>query len=82
MSAPLIGQQWQEQLRALKPNWDNYSASAISEAAMDTVCRFAVVPCCDGGIQLEIHQDTFGIEIEIGADGKISGALVAREEPP
>ena len=80
MSAPLIGTKWAGRLLALKPNWDSYGAPRISRDAISTIEHFATVPCSDGGIQLEIHRNGFDIEIEVGPDGAIQGALVAREK--
>ena len=80
VSAPLIGTKWAGRLLALKPNWDSYGAPRISRDAISTIEHFATVPCSDGGIQLEIHRNGFDIEIEVGPDGAIQGALVAREK--
>jgi hypothetical protein len=58
-------------LRKLKPGWDSYGASAISEAAIKTAeallhpCQ--VVPCGDGGVQLEWADYT----VSIGPDGRL-----------
>jgi hypothetical protein len=82
MSAPIIGGRWQTELRALRPDWDNEQAPKIGEAAISTVERFATVPCFHGGIQLEIHQDGWDIEIEILVDGRIKSVLVTQEPKP
>jgi hypothetical protein len=73
--APLLSQDWIGQLSALKPNWDSYGGSPITEAALATVGSISVVPCSSGGIQLETHRDGFDIEIEIGPDGYIISAI-------
>lgn len=81
MSAPLLGSAWQIQLGNLKPDWDSYGAPAISKDAIATLEHFAVVPCSDGGIQLEVHRDGFNIEIEIAPDGTITQAIGVALEP-
>ena len=78
--APLLRHLWQERLRLLSPNWDNEGALPISDAAIWTVESFATVPTCHGGIQLEIHQDGYDVEIEIDHAGKIKSCLIARED--
>lgn len=84
MSAPTLGGDfplgtaWAQRLLALQAGWDSYGGRQISEKALLTVGQFAVVPCSGGGVQLEIHRDGLDIEIEIKADGTISGVLVGR----
>ncbi len=79
VSAPILLGYWRRQLRELQPGWDGYVAPAISESAISTVEHFATVPCSDGGIQIEIHQDGYDIEIVIAPDGSIASALVCHE---
>lgn len=60
-------------LRDLKPGWDSYDAEAIDERCIDKAFElwrqlsgeWQVVPCNDGGVQLEQHCDGFDIEITI-----------------
>lgn len=56
-------------LAALKPGWDSYGACAIApdaiRAARVMLSAPSVVPCSDGGVQLEWHRDGFDIEIRI-----------------
>jgi hypothetical protein len=69
-----------EALRSLQPNWDSYGAVAIRPEAIAKALDmkqglsgpWAVVPCSDGGIQLEQHAGGFDIEIVIRAYPTIS----------
>lgn len=79
MSATMLRDNWQEQLRALPENWDSYKAPPITELAIGTLESFAAVPCNDGGIQLEVHRDGYDIEVCISPAGKITGVLVCLE---
>ncbi len=63
----------------LNPDWDSYGACRIFMSAIATLEHFSVVPCHDGGIQLEIHRDGFDVEIEISPSGQIRSALVSAE---
>jgi len=81
VSAPLIGQDWQARLRALELGWDGYSGVAITRAAMATVEEIAVVPCSDGGLQLEFHRDGWDFEICIAPDGKVESVIVEALRP-
>lgn len=65
-------------VQSLEPGWDSYDAPVITGAALDAAKRFMamlresspfVVPCSDGGLQLEWHQDGFDVEIEITPEG-------------
>ena len=76
MSAPLLCEDCRGLLSALEPGWDSYRAVPITSEALATVGRIAVVPCGNGGVQLEIHRDGLDIEIEIGPDGRIQNVLV------
>jgi|KBSSwiStaDraftv2_1062776.scaffolds.fasta_scaffold29660_8 hypothetical protein len=77
MSAPLLGELWQDRLAALpfSLNWDG---AHIDQRAIKTVESIAVVPCSDGGLQLELHRDGLDIEFEINPDGTIGSVLVGR----
>lgn len=79
MSAPQIGEDWQNRLLALGVEKD-WEGSQITPEAISTVEQFCTVPCNDGGIQLEIHRDGFDIEINIGPGGRIEAALVCCEK--
>lgn len=79
MAAPTIGTNWDKILQDLKPDWDSYGGREITPEAIKTIKSFHTVPCSSGGIQLEIHQDHFDIEIEIGPDGKIKSTLTYHE---
>ena len=84
MSAPLLGGPWQASLLALQPGWDGddgHTCRSISPEAIATVERFAVVPCSNGGVQVEIHRDRFDIEIRIAPDGRVESAFVCAEAP-
>lgn len=62
-----------EMLRKLAPNWDSYGAPAIDERCIEKAFAiwrqlsgdWQVVPCTDGGVQLEQHRDGFDIEITV-----------------
>ena len=75
MGAPLIGQNWQDQLRKNDPPG---FGPPISEAAIQTVESFVVVPCASGGVQVEVHRDGFDIEICVDGGGVIESVLVCR----
>jgi hypothetical protein len=63
----------------LPPGWDSYDGAPTSQAAAVAALRLlsvlttapAVVPCSDGGVQLEWHTQGVDIEIACGADGTI-----------
>jgi hypothetical protein len=76
MSVPLLSEDWKQQLLALETGWDSYKARPITQAAIETLGQFSVVPCSSGGIQFEIHRDGFDIEIEIDPNGKIESAII------
>lgn len=60
-------------LRELKPGWDSYDAKAIDPRCIDRAAvlwgqlsgDWQVVPCADGGVQLEQHRDGLDIEITV-----------------
>jgi hypothetical protein len=79
VSAPALGSNWQEQLRALPRGWDSYHAAPIQAEAIRTVEAIQVVPVNDGGLQVEIHRAGYDIEIMIAPKGFIAGVLVAHE---
>jgi hypothetical protein len=62
-------------LENLPPNWDSYGAVRIHPAAIRKAFdmkkgltgSWSVVPCSDGGVQLEQHAGGFDIEITINA---------------
>lgn len=62
-------------LRSLKPNWNSYGAPVIDERCIQKAYElwrqlsgeWQVVPCSDGGVQLEQHRDGFDIEITVSA---------------
>lgn len=63
------------QMRHMEPNWDSYGAAPIDPRAVDRAILmldslagdWQPVPCSDGGVQLELHDDGFDIEITIRA---------------
>lgn len=73
------------EFRHLPPNWDSYGAPMIERSAIDKAQRFVSVlvtciggnwtpvPCPDGGVQLEQHEDGFDIEITIRTAERRSG---------
>lgn len=60
-------------LFALPYNWDTYGSPRISLAAIERAQAFlmcvSVVPCSDGGVQLEWHQDGHDIEVKFDPSG-------------
>lgn len=60
-------------LRSLQPDWNSHGAPAIDERCIDKAFElwrtlsgeWQVVPCSDGGVQLEQHRDGFDIEITV-----------------
>jgi hypothetical protein len=62
-------------LRNLQPNWDSYGAPAIDERCIQKAYwlwrqlsgEWQVVPCSDGGVQLEQHRDGVDVEIRVSA---------------
>ena len=60
-------------LAELKGNWDSYGGLPIDAAAMERAKAWlrnaAVVPCSDGGVQLEWHSEGCDVEIVFRADG-------------
>lgn len=68
-----------ERLRQLQPNWDSYGAGPLDPRCIEGAARmladlknagwhgpWSVVPCSNGGVQLEQH--CYGIDIEITID--------------
>lgn len=61
------------ELAKLEAGWDSYGAQRIDLGCLQRAQemfyslrgRWSVVPCSDGGVQLELHQDGLDIEIEI-----------------
>ena len=60
-------------LAELKGNWDSYGGLPIDAAAMERAKAWlrnaAVIPCSDGGVQLEWHSDGCDVEIVFRPDG-------------
>lgn len=64
-------------LRGLKANWNSYGAPPIDERCIEKAFalwrqldgEWQVVPCNDGGVQLEQHRDGFDIEITVNRAG-------------
>ena len=62
-----------KRLRELKPGWDSYDAKPIDPRCIEKAFEFwretrgpwTVVPCADGGVQLERHSDGLDIEIRV-----------------
>jgi len=76
MSAPRIIDNWQSVLRSLKQNWNSYNSPPITEAAIEAMSNFYVVPANDGGIQLEAHFGGKDFELVITPEGKISSMFL------
>lgn len=64
-----------KELEALKENWDTYGARPITKEAIEAARSFlstlTVVPCSDGGVQIEAHAIGIDVEIEIGPNGGV-----------
>ena len=63
------------ELRSLKPNWNSYKARAITDAALKTAAVLLtenpqIVPCSNGGIQIEWHTKGIDFEFRIAPDGR------------
>ena len=62
-------------IAVLPENWDSYGAPRVSADAIRRAARWlesvAVVPCSDGGVQLEWHSDGVDFEIVFSANGDI-----------
>lgn len=64
-------------LRGLKANWNSYGAPPIDERCIQKAYElwrqlsgeWQVVPCNDGGVQLEQHRGGFDIEITVNRAG-------------
>jgi hypothetical protein len=63
----------------LEANWDGYDGKPISSLAITAVRRFIeavkpeyteLVPCSDGGVQIEWHVNGVDVEIIFGPDGE------------
>lgn len=63
------------EMRNLEANWDSYGAPPINPRAIDQAIlmldslsgNWQAVPCSDGGVQLEKHDNGFDIEVTIRA---------------
>jgi len=77
MSAPRIIDDWVTALRALRWNWNSYGAPPITEAAIEAMANFYVVPASDGGIQLEAHFGGKDFELEISPEGKMKAMFLS-----
>jgi hypothetical protein len=61
------------QMRHMEPNWDSYGAKPIDPRAVDRAILMLdslpgdwhPVPMSDGGVQLELHEGGFDIEVTI-----------------
>ena len=61
------------ELFILKQNWDSYGAPEIDHRCIAKAEQiyerltgaWSIVPCVDGGVQLEQHTDGFDIEITV-----------------
>ena len=73
-----------EELKALPDGWDSYGAPALDKAIVDSARQFlqrvSVVPCSDGGVQLEWHTHGIDMEIEFEPDGRL-GVYIAAVAP-
>lgn len=75
MKEPIPFEQQIAELRKLEDNWDSYGASPISEKAIETASYLAIVPVCNGGIQIELHAGEAEIEIEIDEGGRVTSVM-------
>ena len=76
-----------QRLLALPDNWDSYGAPKIDPATVERARAWLdggnVVPCSDGGVQLEWHSEGVDVEVTFRADGSTEtfGAPVGGEAP-
>lgn len=65
-----------DELGNLPPNWDSYGAPEIDKKCIDRARRFfdfmSIVPCSDGGVQVEVHGGGVDMEIEFKPNGRVS----------
>lgn len=69
-----------DEIAKLPANWDGYGADAPWPDAIAVARRLiealqhppAVVPCSDGGVQLEWHRSGFEIEVAVQSHGQIT----------
>lgn len=69
-----------DELLRLEPNWDSYGAPALdrrcvakaNEIYLRLPGAWDVVPCSDGGVQIEQHKDGFDIEITVSPATRVS----------
>lgn len=73
-----------DELRQLKRNWDSYDSLPIDPATIDRaelfVNRMQIMPCSDGGVQLEWHTHGYDIELTFNPDG--TTALFVQDGKP
>lgn len=64
-----------DELRALVKGWDGYKADPLDPVLIDRAEQFLrgvnIVPCGDGGVQLEWHTKEVDVEIEFEPDGTV-----------
>lgn len=69
-----------QHMKNLEPNWDSYGGKRIDPRAIDRAIlmldslqgNWQPVPCSDGGVQLELHEGGFDIEIMINIHEAVS----------
>jgi len=65
-------------LAALPENWDTYGGAPIDpraiQAAKEWLAAAQVVPCSDGGMQIEWHHLDADVEVTFKPDGRIDVA--------
>lgn len=59
--------------------WCREQGAEITSEAERTVSNATVVPCGNGGLQLEMHSGGIDMEIEIAADGSVENVYVGME---
>jgi hypothetical protein len=79
-----------EELSLLKSNWDSYGGKPMTESALAEAelllnaferiqaVEPSVVPCSNGGIQIEWHRNGYTLEIEISPEGQVSEVYCAK----
>ena len=77
------------ELSLLENNWDSYGGKPITQFALAEAQLLlkalsgiqavdpSVVPCSNGGIQLEWHRNGYDLEIEISPEGEVSEMFCA-----
>ena len=74
-----------DRLKALLPNWDTYGAPSIAPSILAEARAWLdsvhVIPCSDGGVQLEWHRNDVDVEVTFRADATVEAWASDPNEP-